>query len=161
MGTIFEIRLPLTLSIIDGFMCRVGNFKLILPQSMIQECLAFEQQKLQQQMLMLRNELVPLINLDELFNFKAQRNARQQLIVVQFGPTKVALLVDELFGELQAVIKPLHPLLRPVKAVSGTTLLNDGSVGFVLDIPALIQLATSYEKHELEEDTRWQERADD
>ncbi|CAM5212890.1 chemotaxis protein CheW [Alishewanella longhuensis] len=110
---------------------------------------------------MLRNELVPLINLDELFNFKAQRNARQQLIVVQFGPTKVALLVDELFGELQAVIKPLHPLLRPVKAVSGTTLLNDGSVGFVLDIPALIQLATSYEKHELEEDTRWQERADD
>ena len=160
-GTTFEIRLPLTLSIIDGFMCQVGNFKLILPQSMIQECLAFEQQKLQQQMLMLRNELVPLINLNQLFNFEVQRSARQQLIVVQFGPTKVALLVDELFGELQAVIKPLHPLLRPVKAVSGTTLLNDGSVGFVLDIPALIQLATSYEKHELEEDTRWQERVDD
>lgn len=157
-GSTFEIRVPLTLSIIDGFMCQVANLTLIVPQNMIQECLAVSQQKMQQRMLLLRDELVPVIVLHEIFGLNSL-HTRQQLIVVQFGPTKAALLVDELLGDIQAVIKPLHPLFRPVKAVSGTTLLNDGSVGFVLDVPALVALATAQEKHILGEDLRLQEKA--
>lgn len=147
-GSVFEIRLPLTLSIIEGFMCQAGDMKLVLPQSMIQECLEFEAQTIRHQgrMLVLRNELVALIDLSEMLGFNSAQHVRKHLIIVQYGPARAAVLVDELYGELQAVVKPLHPLFRPVKALSGTTLLNDGSVGFMLDIPALMQLAAADEK---------------
>lgn len=158
-GTVFEIRLPLTLSIIEGFLCTSGELKLVVPHAMIEQCLEYDGQRFQHEnnVVVLMDELVPVIHLQEMLGQHHTSGGRRNLLVVRFAQERAALLVDELYGEFQAVIKPLHPLFKKIDVIGGTTLLNDGSVGYVLDIPALFKFMARNEQEQLKNGVMLQE----
>ncbi len=146
VGTTFRIRLPLTLAIIDGFEVSVGNTHLILPLNMVQECIEFKDARLAEQRdyLDLRGEVLPFIRVEDILHVSA-RAERENIIVVQYGKNRAGLVVGQLHGELQAVIKPLHPVLKGAKGISGSTILGSGDIGFILDVPQLIDFAINKE----------------
>ncbi len=150
-GTRFRIRLPLTLAIIDGFEVTVGDTHLVLPVNMIQECLEFEQAELvtDRNYLNLRGDVLPFVRLRQLFQLAEPSSSRENIVVVQYGRSRAGLVVDTLNGELQAVIKPLAPIFRSTHGISGSTILGSGDVGFILDIPQLIEYACSAETEQV------------
>ncbi len=150
-GTRFRIRLPLTLAIIDGFEVTVGDTHLVLPVNMIQECLEFEQAELvtDRNYLNLRGDVLPFVRLRQLFQLTQPASSRENIVVVQYGRSRAGLVVDTLNGELQAVIKPLAPIFRSTHGISGSTILGSGDVGFILDIPQLIEYACSAETEQV------------
>ncbi|WP_404362969.1 chemotaxis protein CheA [Marinobacter sp.] len=148
-GTTFRIRLPLTLAIIDGFLARVGDASYVVPLEMVVECteLSADQQKQSEDrhFINLRQEVLPLIRLREHFRLSGERNRRQNLIVVRHGNQKVGLVVDELLGEHQTVIKPLSGIFSHLRGLSGSTILGSGQVALILDVPALMNQISQHE----------------
>ncbi|TGG95788.1 chemotaxis protein CheA [Natronospirillum operosum] len=141
-GTTFRIRLPLTLAIIDGFMARVGDATYVVPLEMVVECteLSAEQQLgAEQHYINLRQEVLPLIRLRAHFKLSGELRKRQNIIVVRHGGQKAGLIVDELLGENQTVIKPLGGIFSNLRGLSGSTILGNGQVALILDVPTLIQ----------------------
>lgn len=151
-GTNFKIRLPLTLAIIDGFLVSVGDTYLVLPLNMVQECIEFKQHQLDndRNYLDLRGEVLPFIQLQQLFELPSKKSSRENIVVVQYGNQRAGLVVDHLHGELQAVIKPLNSLFRSLKGIGGYTILGSGNVGLILDIPQLVQFAAAVETQSFE-----------
>jgi two-component system chemotaxis sensor kinase CheA len=141
-GTTFRIRLPLTLAIIDGFLARVGDATYVVPLEMVVECteLSAEQQRLSadQDYINLRQEVLPLIRLRDQFSVPGAPGRRQNIIVVRHSGQKAGLIVDQLLGEHQTVIKPLSGIFSHLKGLSGSTILGSGQVALILDVPALI-----------------------
>jgi len=150
-GSRFKIRLPLTLAIIDGFEVTVGDSHLVIPQNMIQECLTFEKEFLDidRNYVNLRREVLPFIDLSDVLNIKSSSSGYRHLVVVKYADKKAGLVVDDLYGELQAVIKPLSEIFRSMRGIGGSTILGTGDVGFILDIPQLIQFACDQEEDRL------------
>ncbi len=142
-GTTFRIRLPLTLAIIDGFLARVGDATFVVPLETVVECTELSSEyRLQdgaQRYINLRQEVLPLIHLQEHFALNADRALRQNIIVTRHGHQKFGLVVDQLLGEHQTVIKPLSGIFSHLKGLSGTTILGSGQVALILDISALLQ----------------------
>jgi two-component system, chemotaxis family, sensor kinase CheA len=142
-GTTFRIRLPLTLAIIDGFLARVGESTYVVPLEMVAECteLDADQSKINehQHYINLRDEVLPLIWLKAHFCQTGEAGRRQNIIVVNHGGQKAGLVVDDLLGEHQTVIKPLSSIFTHLKGVSGSTILGNGQVALILDVPALMQ----------------------
>ncbi|WP_297896178.1 chemotaxis protein CheW [Shewanella sp.] len=93
----------------------------------------------------LQGEVLPFVRLSQLFNIRSAKNARENIVVVQYGENKSGLVVDTLHGELQAVIKPLAPIFKVNNGFTGSTILGSGDIGFILDIPQLIDFACSTE----------------
>ena len=93
----------------------------------------------------LRGEMLPLLRLSRFFNLPTTTNKRQNVVVVRFGEHQAGLVVDQLLGEFQTVIKPLGNLFRHLKAISGSTILGNGSVALILDVLSLIEIATQQE----------------
>lgn len=141
-GSTFRIRLPLTLAIIDGFLARVGDATYVVPLEMVVECteLNAEQRQISegQDYLNLRQEVLPLVRLREQFHIPGRPGRRQNIIVVRQGGQKAGLIVDELLGEHQTVIKPLSGIFSHLRGLSGSTILGNGQVALILDIPALV-----------------------
>lgn len=152
-GTTFRIRLPLTLAIIDGFLARVGEATYVVPLEMVVECteLSAAQQAAtaDQDYINLRQEVLPLIRLREQFSVSGEIRRRQNIIVVRQGSQKAGLIVDELLGEHQTVIKPLGGLFSHLKGLSGSTILGNGQVALILDVPALIAQVSFREQQTL------------
>lgn len=145
-GTQFRIRLPLTLAIIDGFLSSVGDSIYVVPLEMVEECVELPRTSadldLQRDLLDLRGEVLPLVRLREHFGVVSDAPRRQNVLVVNYGGSKIGLVVDELLGEHQTVIKPLNELFARVVGLSGSTILGTGKVALILDVPGLMQLAT-------------------
>ena len=137
VGTTFRIRLPLTLSIIDGFQIVVGDAHFVIPLDQVVECLELGEHSGSNQIMSLRGTPLSFVRLAELFDIP-RRPGKEHLVVVQHGAQRTGLVVDRFAGELQAVIKPLNPLLRGVRGLGGSTILGDGSVALILDINALL-----------------------
>lgn len=151
-GTRFRIKLPLTLATIDGFLIRVADTKYVVPLDTIKECIEFERKEDdsgRRNFLNLRGEILPFINLKELF-LRAGKGSiateREYIAVVQQSGKKAGLLVDELLGEMQSVIKPLSVIFGKINGLSGITILGSGEVAFILDVHSLIDLARSREE---------------
>jgi two-component system chemotaxis sensor kinase CheA len=150
-GTLFRIRLPLTLAIIDGFEVSVTDTHFVVPLNMVQECIEFSksdqaEQAEKRDYFNLRGEVLPFVRLSELFRLEAKADTRREnIVVVQYGTQRAGLIVDALHGELQAVIKPLHAVVKSAKGLSGSTILGSGDVGFILDVPQLIEFAIQNE----------------
>jgi len=147
-GTTFRIRLPLTLAIIDGFLVSVGNATFVIPLETVIECIEMPGNALQgdaHNCLNLRGEVLPLLGLNQFLELAQPPGKRQNVVVVRYGDSKAGIVVDELLGEFQTVIKPLGSLFRHLRAISGSTILGSGEVALILDIPALIQYACSQE----------------
>lgn len=150
-GTLVQIRLPLTLAIIDGFLTRVADVGYVLPLDIVTECIetpAGLGTRLQSGppaasgCLDLRGQVLPYLDLRVCFGLGGERPGRQSLIVVRSGIGRIGLLVDRLLGEHQTVIKPLGPLFRHLPCIAGSTILGNGEVALILDVPALARLHT-------------------
>ncbi|WP_115716960.1 chemotaxis protein CheA [Gallaecimonas mangrovi] len=145
-GTRVQIRLPLTLAIIDGFQVKVAEQILVLPLDQVVECVDLGQGNGHNDLFNLRGEPLPFVRLRELFELGQADAIRESLVVLQFGQNRAGVVVDKLLGESQAVIKPLGQLFGQSKMLSGSTILGDGSVALILDVPNLIQRACSTAK---------------
>ncbi len=145
VGTQFVIKLPLTLAIIDGIVVRVGEERYIIPTIAIQESIKPNRDHYntvhgQGETLMVRGTLIPIIRLYEVFAVEPTKKDPCDAIVVvvesEWG--KRALMVDELLGKQEVVIKSLGGLMKDVKGVAGGTILGDGRVGLILDLAGLV-----------------------
>ena len=147
-GSVFSIQLPLTLAIIDGMVVRVGHERYIIPTLSIVMSLRPKSTDIETvlnraEMLKLQGNLLPLFRLGGLFTTSdAELDATQALVVVvEADGNKAGLVVDELLGQQQIVIKSLGESMRGIPGVSGGAIMPDGRVGLVLDVGGLVKLA--------------------
>ncbi|HCS63903.1 MAG TPA: chemotaxis protein CheA [Cellvibrio sp.] len=147
VGTSFSIRLPLTLAIIDGFHVTAGHIDFIVPQNTILECVDLNSlSHVQgQNCVNLRGEQVPYIRLREIFSLQPKDHTREKIVVVQFGEKRAGIVVDELHGEIQTVVKPMGPIFQALKGIGGSSLLGTGAVSLILDVQQLISFAINRE----------------
>ena len=154
VGTTITIMLPLTLAILDGLDIRVGNQKYILPLSSIVESLQPSAEMIKkigdgtQDLLMLREEFIPVVKLHQLFGLEKSFNKLEEgmLIVVKSGNMKVALSIDEFLNQHQVVVKPLDKNFRSVQGIGAATVRGDGSIGLILDVIGIINAQIKIEK---------------
>ncbi len=148
-GTELSLRLPLTLAIIDGLLVRVGNGRYVLPLSSVDECveLSAEQdvRSRGRNFLNIRGDLVPFLRLRELFHATTKPDIYQKVVVVAAGKRRVGLVVDQVIGNHQTVIKSLSVLHGSVKMFSGATILGDGAVALILDVAQLVEFGEASE----------------
>jgi len=148
-GATVRIRLPLTLAIIDGFLVGVGNAAYVVPLEMVLECVelseADRQSLAHRAYVNLRGEVLPFVRLRDHFEIRGGAVRRENIVVVHYGGHKAGLVVDQLMGEFQTVIKPLGKMFASVKGISGSTILGTGEVALILDVPSLIQQAGEVE----------------
>jgi two-component system, chemotaxis family, sensor kinase CheA len=147
-GTRISIRLPLTLAILDGMSIGVGDETFILPLGNILESLRPMAKDIrsvagQVQVIEVRGEYLPVIALHRLFNIKPRFDQldRGIMVILEADGVKTALKVDELIGQQQVVIKSLESNYRKVPGISGATIMGDGKVALILDVPALVRMS--------------------
>jgi two-component system chemotaxis sensor kinase CheA len=137
-GSQVALRIPLTLAIIDGLLVRVGTARYVIPLSAVEECLELtpeqDARSTGRSVLTLRDQLVPFMRLRSMFNTKAPPDIYQKIVVVSTGGERVGLVVDQILGDHQTVIKPLSVFHSEVGAFSGATILGDGGVALILDV---------------------------
>jgi two-component system chemotaxis sensor kinase CheA len=141
-GSVVSLRIPLTLAIIDGLLIRVGTGRYVIPLASVEECveLSIEQdmRSTGRSLITLRDELTPFIRLRELFATRTPPDVHQKIVVVSTGQERVGLVVDQILGDHQTVIKSLSGFHAEVGAFSGATILGDGGVALILDIGCLV-----------------------
>jgi two-component system chemotaxis sensor kinase CheA len=143
-GTTFLLKLPLTLAIIDGLVVAVGNQRYIVPIFAVREMLKPAQDAIssirgREEMAMVRGTLLPLIRLSRRFGVtpKHEQPWDSLLIVSESAGKQFCLMVDELIGKQEVVIKSLGETMRNIPGVAGGAILGDGRVGLILDIEGL------------------------
>jgi two-component system, chemotaxis family, sensor kinase CheA len=149
-GTRISIRLPLTLAIIDGFLSRVGQYSYVIPLDMVDECIEFQTDSstyIDSNFINLRGEVLPYVRLGKLFDDSDtvsnndKKVTKENIIVTKYAGKKTGFIVNELLGEYQTVIKPLGDVFKGLKGISGATILGDGEVAMIVDVPGLVQHA--------------------
>jgi two-component system chemotaxis sensor kinase CheA len=150
-GSTFQIRLPLTLAIIDGFLFKISNFYYVVPLYQIVECIEYkDEDSTENDFINLRGNLLPFLRLSKLFHLHEDSNtSRKNILILQNMGSQVGILVDSLHGEFQTVIKPLGKLFQNLKGISGTTVLGSGEVALILDVGMLFQRASFLQKEDL------------
>lgn len=148
-GTTFRVRMPLTLAIIDGFQVGVEKSSYVVPLDMVLECVELNEaangNAAERDYLNLRGEVLPFIRMRDLFAVSGQPPRRENVVVVQYGGNKAGLVVDQLLGEFQTVIKPLGKIFSHVRGISGSTILGNGEVALIIDVPDLVQHVSTLE----------------
>jgi two-component system chemotaxis sensor kinase CheA len=144
-GTIFILRIPLTLAIIDGMIVQVGDIKYAIPITSINESLRPAENQITVtpeglELLNVRHQLLPVIRLHEIYKVKRARTKLTEgiLIVVEHDLKKYCLFVDEMVGQHQIVIKGLPEYFGRIRGVSGFAILGDGEISTILDIAGLV-----------------------
>lgn len=147
-GSVFTIRLPLTLAILDGQSIVVGDEVYIVPLVAIVESIQVDTSLVngitgQAEVYRLRDEYIPIVKLCDIFNVKPLHDNMEDglLVVVEAEGKKVALLVDDLLGQQQVVIKSLETNFKSIEGISGATILGDGTVALILDVTGLIAIS--------------------
>jgi two-component system chemotaxis sensor kinase CheA len=145
-GMRVSVRLPLTLAIMDGMSVGVGDEVYILPLSSVVESFQVKSDALNtvgqgSQLVKVREEYMPVIELEKVFQVprRADEPASDVIVVVESGGVRIAVLVDELLGQQQVVVKNLEANYRKVHNVSGATILGDGTVALILDTSTLVR----------------------
>lgn len=144
-GSTVRIRLPLTLAILDGQLARVGSEVYVVPIVSIVETIEVRKEMLntianRTEVFRLRDSYLPIVRLYELFGIKPDHTDLLDglLMVVEADGKRVGLFVDELMSQQQVVIKSLESNFRPVAGLAGATMLGDGRVALILDVPGVI-----------------------
>ncbi|MEY2892448.1 MAG: hypothetical protein RJA98_2356, partial [Pseudomonadota bacterium] len=145
-GTCIEIRLPLTLAIIDGFLIGVGHSKFIFPLESVVEVIesratetAFDTRG--RSCVELRGQVLPVVSLRALYALEAESPERISVVVIQHAGQRFGVMVDVLLGQHQTVIKPLGRMFRSLRGVAGSSILGTGEVALIFDVASLRQLA--------------------
>lgn len=148
-GTTFRVRMPLTLAIIDGFQVGVEKSSYVVPLDMVLECVELNEadsgNTAERDYINLRGEVLPFIRMRDLFAVRGRPPRRENVVVVQYGGNKAGLVVDQLLGEFQTVIKPLGKIFSHVRGISGSTILGNGEVALIIDVPDLVQHVSTLE----------------
>ncbi len=147
-GTVFAIRIPLTLAIIEGMVVKIGPNRYTIPINSIKECLqptADQITRMQNnlEVVSIRGDLLPVMRMHEIFAMQMNRRSITDgiLVVVENGDKKCCLFVDEVVGQQQIVIKGLSSYLGQAKGFSGCAILGDGDVSLILDVDNLLNSA--------------------
>jgi len=146
-GTLFRIKIPLTLAIIQALMVSVAGETFTIPLSTVDETIRIPQTEIStiegMEVYYLRESTLPLIRLDRLFKMRSEPVDARELfvVVVNTGNRQVGLVVDQLKGREEVVIKPLEDYLQEKSGFSGATILGDGSISLILDVSDLVHLA--------------------
>lgn len=142
-GTEVTLRLPLTLAIIDGLLVTVDGDPFVLPLSSVEECVDLPDSENSRQegrsILRIRDQLVPYLSLDTLFGYHTSTQPGRRVAIVNAEGQRIGLVIDDVLGQLQTVIKPLSAYHRMVEELAGATILGDGSVALILDVNALVR----------------------
>jgi two-component system, chemotaxis family, sensor kinase CheA len=136
VGTTLTIKLPLTLSIIDGLLVKVDEIFYVIPLSVIDKIYAIEHRKLMKSfnnMVVLDGEQIPYFYLRNEFFLPESTIEYEEIIVVRYEDKRVGITVDTVIGEYQAVLKPLGKHYKKQEIISGATILGDGTIALVLD----------------------------
>jgi two-component system, chemotaxis family, sensor kinase CheA len=146
VGMRVAVRLPLTLAIMDGMSVGVGNEVYILPLSSVVESFQVSTNKVKTvggsgRLVEVRQEYMPVVDLERLFDVsRFEQNTKEGImVVVESEAGRVALMVDELLGQQQVVVKNLESNYRKVNDVSGATIMGDGRVALILDVNTLVK----------------------
>jgi two-component system chemotaxis sensor kinase CheA len=141
-GTTVTLRLPLTLAIIDGLLIEVAGERFVIPLAAVDEIVelpaALREDDAGNAFLDIRDSLVPFLRLRHLLHSAGTPDPHQKVVVVTSSDGRVGLVVDRIIGSNQTVIKQLSPLHAAFKTFSGATILGDGSVALILDVPQLV-----------------------
>lgn len=140
-GTTLTLELPLTLSIIDGLLVNVTNNQYVIPIANIEKIHAVENVNFGtsfNHVVTIEDDQYPYIDLRETFGAEAVHKGSEQLILVKFESRKVGLLVDQVIGEYQTVVKPLGRFLKKQENISGASIMGDGTISLVIDTNRLI-----------------------
>ena len=147
-GSVFTLRLPLTLAIIDGMVVRVGEERYIIPTLSVTRSIKPNAEDLNTvvgrgEMLRVQGNLITLFRLNQLFDIGTATKAATDaiVVVVEDEGKQVGILVDDLLGQQQIVIKSLGESLKSIKGLSGGAIMPDGRVGLIIDVGGLVQLA--------------------
>lgn len=144
-GTTFRIQLPLTLAIIQALLVRVQDEVYALPLSFIEETTSLYPQDIKnvenREVMILRGRVLPLLRLSQLVELPFISNKEEELLVVivRKGGKSYGLVVDELIGQQEIVIKPLGNVLTGISGIAGATILGSGQVSLILDVSTLIK----------------------
>ncbi|MGX9365852.1 chemotaxis protein CheA [Desulfoplanes sp. PS50] len=146
-GTTISIKLPLTMAIIDGLQVRIGEEFYVIPLDIVEECVELIRTgstvEERRQVIDTRGQIVPYIRLRRWFGLTSTPPSIEQIVIIAIEGRKTGLVVDEVIGEYQTVIKTLGKVYQNVKEFSGATIKGDGTLALILDVPELIHLASS------------------
>jgi len=149
-GTDVTLCLPLTLAIIDGLLVRVGEGRYVIPLTAVEECVELDADAeaggARCNFLNLRGSLIPFLRLNEVFGTPRDPEKLKKAVIVSAGDQRVGLVVDQVIGDHQTVIKSLSKLHADVEMFSGATILGDGSVALILDIAPLVAFGQAHEE---------------
>ena len=141
-GSEVSLRIPLTLAIIDGLLVRVGHGRYVIPLGAVEECLELsldeDMRSRGRSFISLRNSLVPFLRLREMFDTGTPPELHQKVVVVSTGEERIGLVVDQIIGDHQTVIKSMSKLHSGLPTFSGATILGDGGVALILDVAHLV-----------------------
>ena len=147
-GTIFTLKLPLTLAIIEGMTVRVGKETYIVPLLSILESIqpkagAIKTVVGKGELINVRETYLPMMRMYEVFSLQPEYTdpTKAILLILETEGERVAVMVDEILGQQQVVIKSMEQNFRKVDGIAGATILGDGTVGFILDIRGLLEIA--------------------
>ena len=142
-GTTITLKLPLTLAIIDGLLVQVGDGHYVLPLSIVEECVELTREDVARahgrHITYVRGGIVPYIRLRERFAISGDSPEVEQIVITESPGGKVGFVVDMVIGEHQTVIKNMGRVYRDVDVISGATILGDGTVALIMDIPKLVE----------------------
>jgi len=142
-GTTITLKLPLTLAIIDGLLVSVGDGFFVIPLSAVEECIELTQEDIDQthgrHITNVRGQLVPYINMRDEFHVVGEKPEIEQIVITEIDKHRVGFVVDHVIGQHQTVIKTLSKVYKNVDAVSGATIMADGTVALILDINKYFQ----------------------
>lgn len=143
-GSKFIIRLPLTLAIIQALLVLVGNEKYAIPLNSVQQIINISPDEIKyvqkQEVILLRNTVVPIVRLEQVLEVTRETSQQKQLtvVIVKKGDKLSGFLVDSLIGQQEIVIKSLGKLLSGIRSIAGATILGDGNVALILDVNSIV-----------------------
>ncbi|HWP46184.1 MAG TPA: chemotaxis protein CheA [Candidatus Limnocylindrales bacterium] len=142
-GTRFSLKLPLTTAIIQTLMVGVGKHIFAIPSDIVLETLEIGPEDVKEiqneKVLLLRNEVIPFVKLNNLLNIPQQEDSKDMIALILYrGDKFIGLGVDTVLDQIESIIKPFDPIAQQIKGFSGGTILGDGRVALLLDIPGLL-----------------------
>ncbi len=145
-GSIMNLKIPLTLAIIDGIVMEIGNSSFVMETGAIKEFVRVKEEMMihepnGDEYIMIRGECFPVLRLGQWYGLEQYKESVEDgvMLILEVDDKKVCLLVDKLIGEQEIVVKPIPSYIKKVKGLSGCTQLGDGSIALILDAPGLIE----------------------
>lgn len=145
-GTIMTMKIPLTMAIIDGIVMKNGNTKFVMETSAIKEFIRVTEDKMihepnGEEYVMIRGECYPFLRLSEKYNLEDAAKSVEDgvMLLLEYEGNTLCVLIDELIGTQEIVVKPIPAYVKKVHGISGCTQLGDGSIALILDVSGLMQ----------------------